>query len=242
MNESALLSQIVTKLETDAGASTSGNTNAPGYWKRIAAALEDIAGASTSASANELGYMLRSAIAAEAIGGTTGTDESISENGYLKRMTDGLEATAGVTAGSLLHRFYTAVLAGGAAATNLLTNGTFTTDTAGWVFYSGVGTFTSVGGKGRLTATGGFVQYYQIIATVIGQAYRITADIDNIDCSFFGLRKWDFDVSDVDDDLAAVEGTGLIGNFTATDTSTYIVLQANGGTCDFDNLSMVLVP
>jgi len=101
---SATLASIASTLETTAGASTSANANEAGYWKRIAAALETMASASTSANANINGYQLRSARAIEVLSGTSGAEENLNENGYLKRIADGLEAQTGVTTGSLIER------------------------------------------------------------------------------------------------------------------------------------------
>lgn len=107
------LALIATALEVEAGDTTTANATEPGYWLRIATALEDVAGASTAANANFTGYLKRAAIAAEAIGGTSGSDENENEAGYLKRIVDALEVGGGVTTGSLIERFYQAVLNGG---------------------------------------------------------------------------------------------------------------------------------
>jgi hypothetical protein len=106
--DNSKLAQVATALETAAGVSTSANATKSGYWKRIAAAAESLAGPITAANENIAGYQLRTAIALEILEGGSGAEENLNESGYVKRITDALELSTGVTAGSTFSRLVTA--------------------------------------------------------------------------------------------------------------------------------------
>jgi hypothetical protein len=122
----------------------------------------------------------------------------------------------------------------------LVTNGTFDTNTTGWSTNNG--TFVSTGGAGK--ATSGSVQYTsQAITTVIGSSYQVSVDIVGRTAgSFRGVRKSDTPVPS----LNIVEIGTTVGThskvFVATSTTTYIIIQNNGSAAtDFitvDNISV----
>ena len=121
---------------------------------------------------------------------------------------------------------------------NLLSNGTFATDTAGWTLsVFGEGTLVAVAGKGRVTSGAiGYVVYWQGIPTTIGVSYRVRGDVEAVGASYFGLRKSDAGGNNLADIAINTNGIALTGTFVATATTSYICLQTNGGYTDFDNL------
>ncbi len=128
----------------------------------------------------------------------------------------------------------------------LITNGTFDTDTTGWTLGSMTGDFTSISGQGVLVPTGGssFATYYQTIPTVIGQTYNVVGDVIPISPGgFFAIRKADDFVPSLNiAEITSTDGVGQTGSFVATATTTFIVLQVNnsGSVMGFDNISVKL--
>lgn len=110
MTTPAMLSQIATAVESDAGASNSRNPTESGYWNRIALAWETLAGASSSANSSAEGWMKRAAVAVESYTGITGTGFNSGEMGYVGRMVYALETYLNTTfTGSLYNRLLQAI-------------------------------------------------------------------------------------------------------------------------------------
>jgi len=117
-------------------------------------------------------------------------------------------------------------------ATELVTNGTFTTDASGWTVQSPlIATWSS----GSAVLTGGdaaYQNFYQVIPTLVGRAYFISASHNAT-------------VFDVGSDLANTYlirlGTAQYGYFTATTTTTFVRVRAGAGqTVTVDNISVKL--
>jgi hypothetical protein len=122
----------------------------------------------------------------------------------------------------------------------LVTNGTFDANTTGWTLSSGSASVSS----GQVTISGASTRYLtQAFATVVGQSYKLSGTIVTSGATFNAIRKADDIVasSNVVTFISTV-GTGS-GFFTATATTSYIVLQVNdAGACTFDNVSVRLLP
>ena len=132
--------------------------------------------------------------------------------------------------------------------TNLIINGDASDGTNHWTgprtdYYGSDGTIASVGGKLRVTSGAvGYVIFTQAIATTIGATYRVTADIQTAGCSYWGIRKMDLDFTNSVDLAINTNGTALNNTFTATNISTLIYIQSNGGYTDFDNITALREP
>jgi len=128
-------------------------------------------------------------------------------------------------------------------ATELVTNGTFTTDTSGWTATNA--TFVAAAGSAVLTNSGAANGYaYQTITTVIGKTYTLGISLtlgtattprllvgNSADTSTLGL--------------ISMTSTGNYGvNFTAIATTTYVTVETNSTTISqtatFDNISVKL--
>jgi hypothetical protein len=104
----------------------------------------------------------------------------------------------------------------------LVTNGTFDTDTSGWTVTAS-GTFTYSAGTGILEQVSGTnANVSQAITTVVGQRYRMSASVSGTSCRLLiGTSQ------NLGDLLAGPFTTGvLIGDFVATTTTTYIHIQS----------------
>lgn len=127
-----------------------------------------------------------------------------------------------------------------ALGNNLVTNGTFTTDTSGWT--AGNSAVLSVD-TNRLKLVGSTADYpfaYQAVQTVVGRSYSVSADYTHVDGSgrlFIGtsLGQNNLYIGPY------TPATGkLTGTFTATTTTTYIHLfnytQLDNSIAYFDNV------
>jgi hypothetical protein len=127
------------------------------------------------------------------------------------------------------------------ASGELVTNGTFTTDTSGWTAGGGA-TITYVAGVMRVTNDATGVNYgyaYQTIATVVGKTYTIS--YTKIGGTAAGLLN-----------IGSIAGgSNIIANsvsppvtFVAVGTTTYISMTVGGNAAsvyyDFDNISVKL--
>lgn len=125
----------------------------------------------------------------------------------------------------------------------LVTNGTFPTDTSGWTAAnSGVTSF--VAGVMRITNGAALNGYaYQAITTVVGKNYQLSISITNGTSTggcFIGTTIGSGNIAGVP--IASTTGTYLL-TFVATTTTTYvtpIIDAVSGHTCDFDNISVKL--
>jgi hypothetical protein len=116
------------------------------------------------------------------------------------------------------------------SATELVTNGTFDTDTTGWTATNA--TTSVISGVARVTATVDFGRISQSCTTVVGKTYRVTA--------------YELDGTSVGQVLVGTSaGSGGLGSgtaltFVATTTTSFVTLRINtaGGYADFDNISV----
>jgi hypothetical protein len=124
-------------------------------------------------------------------------------------------------------------------STELVTNGTFDTDTSGWST-QGSGTITFSSGVATVARNGGVYtnHAYQNITTEVGKTYAATIDISNITGS--GTAS----VVILDNSAIYVNTTStgsFTFTFTATTTSTLFGLRVSvdgNGTFDVDNISV----
>lgn len=131
----------------------------------------------------------------------------------------------------------------GVQGSDLVTNGTFSTNTTGWTV--GAGAFAVNTARGRLNAVNGGQGFvYQQITTVAGELYQLTANINdgtaNAEIRITSAPNLDSSsqiaTSGVETGTASVDF-----EFVATGTTAYIVLATNGAVSqyqyvDFDNI------
>lgn len=133
------------------------------------------------------------------------------------------------------------------AQPELLTNGTFDTDTSGWTISPN---HTAAIVSGRLHLEASLTGYtYQAIPTVIGKTYRVQVRAYYVSgAAFTGLRKADNAATSVNlVDIAhagiAASGTLVTAYFTATAVTTYIICQVNNtNVAEYDDISVKEVP
>jgi len=119
------------------------------------------------------------------------------------------------------------------ASGELVTNGTFTTDTSGWTPIA-TASLSVVSNRLRLTAATGSDQARQTITTVVGKTYVATVDIQASTGASYA------NIAGVGTALANTTRTEVI-TFTASSTSSLVALVSNvAGTVDFDNISVKL--
>lgn len=130
------------------------------------------------------------------------------------------------------------------ASGELVTNGTFTTDTTGWTVVGG--TFAASAGAGFITSAGGLSAYaYQILTTVVGKTYQLSMNVTRglLTANPRFSAATTQNASNLGVFQATADGFAMF-NFTATTTSTYISVFANdatvGATATFDNISVKL--
>ena len=131
-----------------------------------------------------------------------------------------------------------------AASGELVTNGTFTTDTSGWTATNSA-TFVMSGAAGLLTngaALNGFA--YQTLTTVIGKSYVVTANYTK-GTSVGGNVNIGNSAGNAALGQSALTATGIAQvTFVATATTTYISLvnasAVSTETSTFDNISVKL--
>lgn len=125
----------------------------------------------------------------------------------------------------------------------LVTNGTFTTDTSGWTFGNATGAVVS--NQLVVTATAASPATLTSVTTVIGQAYVVTLDFiaDTSTANIFlyvGTNSYGSQL--LNQAIGSTAGNSIRGNFIATTTTTYISiigssLYAAGETFTIDNVS-----
>jgi hypothetical protein len=118
-----------------------------------------------------------------------------------------------------------------------ITNGDASNGTTGWTASS----VTASGAGGVFTLSGGTGFFYQAITTVVGRTYQVKVDVVQVGTVFSGLRKADDTGASVNAvTIASTVGLNRVGVFTATATTTYILIQHNSGSAVdaiFDNIS-----
>lgn len=109
--------------------------------------------------------------------------------------------------------------------TNLVTNGTFDSDTTGWTAYQS--TLSVDSGRLKITNTDAYGRAYQAITTVPGKEYTIS-----VDCTTAGsatctvtVRAESFSSGTVLLSQATIPSQKVEKTFTATSTTTYIIVQ-----------------
>lgn len=143
--------------------------------------------------------------------------------------------------------FFAGVVGGGGGppppGPNLVTNGTFDSNAAGWSLETvyGAGSIVSDSAQGLLSASSGAIIAYQAIATVVGVTYEVTGNVVSITGppAYYGLRKSDNSATTSNNEDILVNATGAASDtFVATATMSYITLQCNGGGAStrFDNI------
>lgn len=126
-----------------------------------------------------------------------------------------------------------------ASNSGLIVNGKFDTDTSGWASSIGFpATLSNVSGKLRVTATAPFGRAIQGFPTVVGKKYFIKGQKGLI--SGAATAQINLSNSSGSDGIVNVDN---IGEFTATDTTTYVVCAltgggSNGAVAEFDNIAV----
>jgi hypothetical protein len=132
--------------------------------------------------------------------------------------------------------------------TELVTNGTFATDTSGWDAESGA-TLSVVLGALRVTATGGYPGCSQTFATLAGKTYTcaftlvVKSSLKNIWCR---VKEGDFSGTILStSNLVSTDGVITSFTFVATSSVSYIIVYGSstfvsGDTFDIDNISVRL--
>ena len=123
----------------------------------------------------------------------------------------------------------------------LITNGTFSSDVSGWTASNG--TITHSSGTAVVNRTGGSGPVaYQTITTVVGETYVLSGTVDSTGTGNRGdIRAYSDNGSTM---LVNASGTdnqtvNVSGTFTATTTTTYIYFVLDDtGTGTFDNVSV----
>jgi len=124
---------------------------------------------------------------------------------------------------------------------NLVTNGTFDTDTTGWA--PAVATLSVVSNRLRVTNTGaGYGLAYQSFTTVVGKVYVVSVEFT---AGTAATGKFGIGTTATGEEIGAtaLDATSTKTlTFTATSTTTWIdVVIQNAGTstyADFDNISV----
>jgi len=122
----------------------------------------------------------------------------------------------------------------------LVTNGDFSAGTTGWT----ASAVTATVSDGVVTLAGGTGYFYQSFTTVVGKMYKVTGDILQVGTAFTAIRKSDtFNATTNLVNISSSVGAAS-GVFTATATTTFIILQHNFSVVDgkFDNISVRELP
>lgn len=212
----------------------------------------------TTAADGELFFMGRSGSWRESRPSTTGTSVtigatgSVATPGILRAVGDVL--AMGFRAGTmttdeweLLKRRYSGLGGKGELllGSEMITNGTFTTDTTGWTVSNG--NISVSGGRLVVENTGAAnATAYQVLTTVIGQPYFLSGEVTGIVVG--GLPRLGAGTGIANNSLlqflvtVAQTTTSFRGVFIASGTSTWINALTNstvlGVTAQFDNISV----
>lgn len=135
---------------------------------------------------------------------------------------------------------------GPASPTNLITNGDFASGTTGWT--ASQASITTTGGALQITPNSGVNGgAYQAITTVVGKTYVLTATVTQDASRYFsrmlagtGAGVTDANKNNLLSRIALGPGKHY-GIFTATSTTTYILLEVGGGTQQatlYDNVAV----
>jgi hypothetical protein len=143
-----------------------------------------------------------------------------------------------------------AVMGPTTGGTELVTNGTFDTDTTGWVAYPTSDPPTLSVSSGELQIlqedTANFTRAVAAISTVVGRRYRLTVDVTTSNSSRIAVTKANDGSGGVNliaESIQSAVSTKTI-DFTSTQATLYIALQnyasatGNPQTVSFDNVSV----
>tara|TARA_R110000787_G_scaffold75718_1_gene167451 strand:+ start:364 stop:2508 length:2145 start_codon:yes stop_codon:yes gene_type:complete len=120
----------------------------------------------------------------------------------------------------------------------LVTNGTFETDVSGWAISSG-STISFSSGAIEVNFGSSTAYATQSFPTEIGAVYRISGEILQVGGVFCGIRKADDATATINIVTLASTLGSHEGTFTATATTTFVILQVNADpTGIFDNISV----
>lgn len=137
-----------------------------------------------------------------------------------------------------------------ASTPNLITNGTFDTNTSGWTASSPNVTLTAVGGRMRVTPLDAVSRRaYWIVPTVVGKSYLVKMDFLNGpgNTGAGSLRLGTTDASSTYYQRTTAQGLGAnqYAFFTATATTLYVQAQTSnviGEYIEIDNVSVQELP
>jgi hypothetical protein len=125
----------------------------------------------------------------------------------------------------------------------LVTNGTFDSDTTGWTAVSGTTLSVDTNRLKVLQTTGSSAFGYQVVTTVVGETYVLTADFTQ-GSNVGAIRISGSSYSGTDLGWTGYISTSAVyKTFVATSTTTYISVQSYGGTGGYvfaDNISVRL--
>jgi hypothetical protein len=121
----------------------------------------------------------------------------------------------------------------------LVTNGTFDTDTTGWTAYT-TELISQVSGTMRLERGTGSGYVYQAVPTIVGESYNFSLDLTEVTTGNLQLRLGTTITGLEIYDFGALTTTGTYTHtFTATSTTTYIVCALGNPSVLFvDNISL----
>ena len=141
--------------------------------------------------------------------------------------------TPGNTVGLMLDKSQ-----GLALGAELVANGDFSGGTTGWSVTGG--TQAVVSGALVVTPSPSIVVHSsQSFATVIGRTYQVRGSILAGTSTFFAIRKGDGATGGANQVTLRSSVGELVGVFTATATTSFVILQANdSGSATFDNISV----
>ena len=123
----------------------------------------------------------------------------------------------------------------------LVTNGTFDTDTSNWTAF--LGTLSVVNSTLRVTADSAYGYAYQSFTTVVGNVYQVKAtlvDAGTTGANFIQVGTNASPSSIINQNIGTTTGTYSF-EFVATDTTTLVRVASGNGTglyADWDNISV----
>lgn len=121
----------------------------------------------------------------------------------------------------------------------LVTNGTFDSDIAGWPTLGAGGTVTWSSGKIRVDSTSGNIGAYQDVSGLtIGKTYILTCNVTQIAGSDYKVVIYTNNTFTTTLKSQKSLTTGILFNATATTQRVYINISVTGSTIEVDNFSL----
>lgn len=120
----------------------------------------------------------------------------------------------------------------------LITNGTFTSDVSGWTNWGG-GSIAYSSGTAAVTTDGSFQGAYQAITCTVGKLYAVSADVSVANGRIYVNDAASVSTSNLNTGAIAA-GTSVKYYFVATATTMYILLSSASAstTANYDNVSV----